>query len=66
MRNRLVREKSVPQITNRVDHVVWMCRPENYEAYVQKLSALFDCEFEARDGGAEFGLHISWSWTARL
>lgn len=54
------------QVKNRIDHVVWMCRPENHDAYVHKLSTLFDCEFEANDGGHDFGLRIAWSWSAGL
>jgi hypothetical protein len=54
------------QITNRIDHVAWMCRPENHDAYVEKLSKLFRMEFEADDGGADFGLRITWSWSAGL
>jgi hypothetical protein len=56
----------VPQITNRIDHVAWMCRPENHDAYVEKLSKLFDITFEADDGGPEFGLRMTWSWSAGL
>lgn len=26
------------QITNRIDHVAWMVRPENHDASVEKLS----------------------------
>jgi hypothetical protein len=56
----------MPQITNRIDHVAWMCRPENHDAYVEKLSKLFRVEFEADDGGPDFGLRITWSWSAGL
>jgi hypothetical protein len=54
------------QITNRIDHVAWMCRPENHDAYVEKLSKLFNITFEADDGGPDFGLRITWSWSAGL
>jgi len=54
------------QITNRIDHVAWMCRPENHDAYVEKLSKLFRVEFEADDGGPDFGLRITWSWSSGL
>lgn len=56
----------MPQITNRIDHVAWMCRPENHDAYVEKLSKLLDVTFEADDGGPDFGLRITWSWSAGL
>jgi len=56
----------MPQITNRIDHVAWMCRPENHDAYVEKLSKLFNVTFEADDGGPDFGLRITWSWSAGL
>lgn len=56
----------MPQITNRIDHVAWMCRPENHEAYVEKLATLYDVTFEADDGGPEFGLRLTWSWSAGL
>lgn len=56
----------MPQIKNRIDHVAWMCRPENHDAYVEKLSSLYDVEFEAEDGGPEFGLRLTWSWSAGL
>ena len=54
------------QITNRIDHVAWMCRPENHDAYVEKLSKLFGVTFEADDGGPDFGMRITWSWSAGL
>jgi hypothetical protein len=54
------------QITNRIDHVAWMCRPENHDAYVEKLSKLFNITFEADDGGPDFGLRFTWSWSAGL
>jgi hypothetical protein len=54
------------QITNRIDHVAWMCRPENHDAYVEKLEKLFQFKFEADDGGPDFGLRITWSWSAGL
>ena len=56
----------MPQIKNRIDHVAWMCRPENHDAYVEKLSKLFNMTFEADDGGPDFGLRITWSWSAGL
>ena len=56
----------MPQITNRIDHVAWMCKPENHDAYVDKLSKLFNIEFEADDGGPDFGMRITWSWSAGL
>jgi hypothetical protein len=56
----------VAQITNRIDHVAWMCRPENHDAYVEKLSKLFGVTFEADDGGPDFGMRITWSWSAGL
>lgn len=56
----------MPQITNRIDHVAWMVRPENHDAAVEKLSKLFGVTFEADDGGPDFGLRITWSWTAGL
>jgi hypothetical protein len=54
------------QITNRIDHVAWMCRPENHDAYVEKLAKLFNVTFEADDGGPDFGMRITWSWSAGL
>ena len=54
------------QITNRIDHIAWMCRPENHDAYVEKLSKLFNVTFEADDGGPDFGLRFTWSWSAGL
>lgn len=56
----------MPQITNRLDHVAWMCLPENHDAYVEKLEKLFRFKFEADDGGPDFGLRITWSWTTGL
>ena len=56
----------MPQIKNRIDHVAWMCRPENHDAYVEKLSKVFRIEFEADDGGPEFGLRFTWSWSGGL
>lgn len=56
----------MPQITNRIDHVAWMVRPENHDASVEKLSKLFGITFEADDGGPDFGLRITWSWSAGL
>jgi hypothetical protein len=54
------------QIVNRIDHVAYMCRPENHDSYVKKLSDLFKIEFEADDGGPDFGLRFTWSWSAGL
>src|SRR5581483_7098236 len=62
----LGQEHAMPQITNRIDHVAWMCRPENHDAYVEKLSRLFNVTFEADDGGPDFGMRITWSWSAGL
>jgi hypothetical protein len=56
----------MPQIAKRIDHVAWMCRPENHDAYMDKLSELFNISFEADDGGPEFGLRFTWSWSAGL
>ena len=56
----------MPQIVNRLDHVAWMVRPENHDAYVDKLAKLFNIAFEADDGGPDFGLRITWSWSAGL
>jgi len=53
-------------VTNRIDHVAWMCRPENHDAYVEKLSKLFNVTFEADDGGPDFGLRLTWSWSGGL
>lgn len=54
------------QITNRIDHVAWMCRPENHDAYVEKLSKIYNVTFEADDGGPDYGLRLTWSWSAGL
>ena len=54
------------QITNRIDHVAWMCRPENHDAYVEKLAKIYDVSFEADDGGPDYGLRLTWSWSAGL
>ena len=54
------------QIVNRLDHVAWMVRPENHDAYVDKLAKLFNITFEADDGGPDFGLRITWSWSGGL
>jgi hypothetical protein len=56
----------MPQITDRIDHVAWMVKPENHDASVEKLSKLLGVTFEADDGGPDFGLRITWSWTAGL
>jgi hypothetical protein len=56
----------MPQITNRIDHVAWMVKPENHDASVEKLEKLLGVTFEADDGGPDFGLRITWSWTAGL
>ena len=54
------------QLINRVDHVAYMCRPENHDAYVDKLQALFEFEFEAAFRRQEDGLRLTWSWSTGL
>lgn len=57
----------MPQIkNNRIDHVAWMSRPENHDSTVEMLSKIYDITFEADDGGPEFGLRLTWSWSAGL
>lgn len=49
---------------NRVDHFVWVVRAENIKAYVEQFSALFDVEFEFRDGpkndGSPVQTYVAW------
>jgi 4-hydroxyphenylpyruvate dioxygenase-like putative hemolysin len=49
------------QMLNHVDHVVWVCKKENLEDYVEKFAQLFDAKF---DGPYErddwFRVYVSW------
>jgi 4-hydroxyphenylpyruvate dioxygenase-like putative hemolysin len=54
----------MPQMLNHVDHVAYMCRPENHDAYVDKLEQLFKFEFEAHHEVP--GLRFTWSWSTGL
>lgn len=52
----------------RIDHFVWVVKPDNIQRYVQQLSALFDVEFDFRDGPANDGSPVQTyvSWDAGL
>ena len=58
----------MPDPMKRIDHFVWVVRPENIKAYVEKLSALFDVQFDFRDGPANDGSPVQTyvSWDAGL
>ena len=49
--------------TNRIDHVIWIVRPENIERYVEEATRLFGVEFERLSGpsldGASKDIYIS-------
>ena len=52
------------KFSNRIDHFVWICRPENLESHVQRLSQLFRVEFlgpwEHDFGGGDVKVCVSW------
>jgi hypothetical protein len=58
------RRRAMADTMNRVDHFIWVVRPENIEKYVASLSALLNVEFEHRDGpkidGSNLDVYLSW------
>jgi hypothetical protein len=54
------------QNVNHVDHVVWVAEPDNHQKFVDKLSALFDVEFEGPFERADVGMAVSVSWGGGL
>ncbi len=53
----------MPHPMNRIDHFVWVAKAENVTNYVDKLSALFDVEFDHRYGpdfDSPIDLYVSW------
>ena len=57
-------EISVGQMLNHVDHVAYMCRPENHDACVKQLEELFRFGFETDHQVP--GLRFTWSWSTGL
>jgi hypothetical protein len=54
------------QNVNHVDHVVWVAEPDNHQRFVDKLSALFDVEFEGPFERTDMGITVSVSWGGGL
>lgn len=49
-----------------VDHVAWICRPENLESTVNSLSLLCDVDFGQPSSRADLGLTIYLNWASGL
>jgi len=54
------------QQVNHIDHVIWVCRPENLEGYVDTLSKLCDVRFHGPVEKTDMGLRLYMSWAAGL
>jgi hypothetical protein len=54
------------QMINRVDHVVWIVRPENAQAHVDRLSALYGVTFDGPVVREPLGCCFWVSWEAGL
>jgi hypothetical protein len=54
------------QNIKRIDHITFMCRPENHDAYLQKWKDLFQIKFDAESDGSLMGLRYDWSWESGL
>lgn len=54
------------QMVNRVDHVVWIARPENAQAYVERLSGLFGVAFDGPVVREAYGCRFWVSWEGGL
>jgi len=51
------------RLGNRVDHVIWIAKPENAANIVQQLTELFRAQFDKREGakaGAGFDVWVAW------
>jgi hypothetical protein len=57
-----IRRGGMNQNVNHVDHVVWVAEPDNHQRFVDKLSALFDIEFEGPFERTDAGITVSVSW----
>lgn len=54
------------QFLNHVDHVAWICQPENLEPTVKSLSLLCDIDFGEPAVREDLGLTIYLSWESGL
>jgi hypothetical protein len=56
----------VNQNVNHVDHVIWVCRPENQLAYVQNLAVLTTREFQGPFYRTDMAICVYLSWGGGL
>ena len=51
------------KVVNRIDHVAWLCRPENIESYVEKLKQILDAGWDGPFFRETWGIcnYLSWS-----
>ena len=56
----------VKQNTNRIDHVIWICKPENQARYVEQLSLLCRVKFYGPVEKPDLGAIIYISWSAGI
>ena len=54
------------QNVNHIDHVIWICKPENQSAYVKQLSELCNVRFHGPVDKESLGVRIYISWAAGL
>jgi len=54
------------QNVNRVDHVMWICKPENQAAYVEQLSKLCRVKFYGPVEKDNLGVRLYINWAAGL
>lgn len=51
------------KVVNRVDHIAWLCRSENLEAYVEKLKNMLEVKWDGPHVREHWGIvnYVSWS-----
>ena len=54
------------QNINHVDHVIWICRPDNIVQYVEDLSKLCNVKFHGPVDKSDMGVRLYISWAAGL
>ena len=54
------------QNINRIDHVIWICKPENQARYVEELSRICRVRFHGPVDKPDLGATIYISWSAGI
>ena len=61
-----MKETLVVQNINRIDHVIWICKPENQAHYVEELSRICRVRFHGPVEKPDLGAIIYISWSAGI